>query len=264
MEKCVNMDETVIGMGKLNNDYITVDQYVEYFKKVFIKDIQLDKANAKFEKALNDDTYGRSVIKKDNIIYIKKYDLDDEVKLYKNSVDITFAAKAIIGYLGEEINSFRNISSLIIKRCNVYYIKLIHGKKRFISKDDLELISKKVNEVKEKKCIPKSQFLNMINNTFIGVEFSNLPHRIVVEFIRENNLEFIHRNFIGNFYSNGEFLYPQKTVNKVMEYLLNEYVKKKVKLFNITFEEYLELNKTDFENEYRALEKEDILDFEEP
>lgn len=58
------MDETVIGMGKLNNDYITVDQYVEYLKKVFIKDIQLDKANEKFEKALNDDTYGRSVIKK--------------------------------------------------------------------------------------------------------------------------------------------------------------------------------------------------------
>lgn len=249
-------------MEDLNNEYITVEQYVEYLHKNSIRNTTITQANKKFIKALNDSTFGSNVIERNNIIYIKKNYFDDSIKLYRNSIEISIVAVKVIEYLGEDINSLKNIRGIIEKRFNTYKIKLIHGMSRFISKDEYKLLLKGVQEVKEKKCITRGQFSNMINTTFRGITFVGLPQKLVIDFIEKNKLEFMRNDFVGNFFPNTEFLYPKDTVDKVMQHL-KEYVKKSVRLINITFEEYLELDEIDFKEDYRVLEKDEYPTFGE-
>jgi len=251
-------------MQDLNSDYITVKQYVEYLKKNSINNTTISKANYRLKEALMVNEFDDNVIEINGVKYIKKDYFEDSIELYKKSIGINIATKKIIEYWGEEINSFRNISRIIEKKCNAYLITLINRRNYYISKDNFDLILKGIDEIKIKKCITRSRFSNIINNTFAGIEYVGLPKYGVIDFLRENKLEFVDNYFIGNFYPNNEYLYPKDTVDKVMEHL-NDYIKtKKVKLLNIKFKEYLALNKNDFENKYKVLEKGDFLSLKEP
>lgn len=249
-------------MKDLQNKYVTVEECVKYFRENNIRNITLAEANKKFIKALNDNTLGDNVIERNNIIYIKKEYLNDCIKLYRDSIEIALVAKKIIEFLGEDINSLKNIRAIIKKRCNVYKILLIHRMSLFISKDEYNLILKGIKEIKEKECITRSQFSNIINNSFRGIKYKGLPEHLVLKFIKENNLEFINNKHIGNFYPHTEYLYPKETVDKVMEYL-KSHIKSNIKLINLDFDEYLELNKSDFENHYKVLEREEFVTFGE-
>ncbi|MDU5107343.1 hypothetical protein [Clostridium sp.] len=249
-------------MDDFQNNYITAEEYREYFRKNLNRDNSLSEVNRKFRKALKNNTFGDNVVEKDNIIYIKKEYFNDSIKLYGDSVEITFVAEKIIEAYGEDINSLRNIRRVIEGRCNSYRILLVHRKATFISKYEFQLIMDAIKEIKEKECIRRSQLLNKINNSFQGIEYKFFPERLGTKFIKENKLEFMNNEHMGNFYPNAEYLYPKETVDKVMENF-NADVKSSVKLINMDFYEYLALNKTDFENDYKVLEREEYVTFGE-
>lgn len=249
-------------MYDLQNNYITTEEYREYFSENFNRDNSLQGVNEKFRKALKKNTFGDNVVEKNDIIYIKKDYFNDCIKLYGVSMEFSIVIEKIIEFLGEDINSRKNISSLVKRRCNLYKILLVDEKKFFITKDEFQLILEGIKEIKEKECITRSEFLNIINNSFQGIEYKSFHSNIVIKFIKENKLEFINSEHIGNFHLNTEFLYPKETVDKAMQYF-KEYLKHSVKLINMDFDEYLELNKTDFENDYKILEGEEFETFGE-
>lgn len=249
-------------MDNLKNNYITTKEYREYLFENFNRTNPLYEVNKKFRKALKENTFGDNVIEKNNIIYIKKEYFNECIKLYRDSIELSVVIDKIIEFWGEEINSRQNISGLIERRCNPYKILLLHGMNFFISKDEFELILKGIKEIKEKECITRSQFFYIINNSFQGIEYAVFPERIGNKFIKENKLEVFSNNHIGNFYPNGEYLYPKETVDKVMQHFKAD-VKSNVKLINMDLNEYLALNKTDFENDYKILEGEEFETFGE-
>jgi len=250
-------------MKNLDKDYVTVEQYYEYLKKNSSRKSSLSDCNCKFRKALKEiNTFGSNVIERNNIIYIKKDYFYDSIKLYKNSIRFHDAFQKLNEYFVEENNTSRNIRNILKSRCKLYYIRLIHERDKYISKDEFQIILTAIDEIKEKQCITANEFLKMINNTFIGIKFNRVLPAIIRSFIKENELEFMEDKFKGNFSNNLEYLYPKDTVDKCMQYL-KLYAKRNVKLFNITFEEYLAINKNDFENFYKVLEEEEYRSFGE-
>lgn len=249
-------------MDDFQNDYITIEEYCEYFRKNLNRDNSLFEVNKKFRKALKENTFGDNVIKKNNIIYIKKEYFNDCIKLYRDSIEFPVVVEKIIEFWEEDINIAGNINQIIERRCNTYKILLVDGVKKFITKDEFQLILEGIKEIKEKECITKTEFLNIINNSFQGIEYKFFPQRIGTKFIKENKLEVFSNDHIGNFCYKGEYLYPKETVDKVMKNFKAD-VKRSIKFINMDFDEYLALNKADFENDYKVLEREEFVTFGE-
>jgi len=238
-------------LKKSSEDYITLDEYVEYINKSSILEVN-SYTKLKFKNMLKNNPLGANLIKENSVIYIKKEYIRSSIELYKNSISIVNASMRISENLGKDVNYVKNIRTLLLNNFNTYRIELFDLNIYYISKNNLNTILRASDEIKEKECIRTNELLYKVNSMFNGVKFCKTEKKIF-KFIKESNLEVLDKNFIGNFSYNIENLYPKSTVDKVIDNL-KEYIKeKKVKLINMSFDEYLSLSEEDFNENYMIL-----------
>ncbi|MBN1054904.1 hypothetical protein DVW05_06010 [Clostridium botulinum] len=237
-------------MNKFSEEYITLKEYIDYLYKKTGIDLELGRTTPKFRKMYNESIEEKNVIMEKNIIYLRSQWVIESIKLYKRSISVNDVIKKIQEYKYMKIHYVDNKS--IGTRCQVYKIPLIHRRYTYISKADLKRILDGIEEVYAKECINGNKLLDIMNNMFKGITFG-FSSKLIFKFIRDNNLEVIKKNYIGNFMTPILDLYPKKTVNKVIENVKTRCEEYVVKLINLSFEEYYNLSKDEFERTYKEL-----------
>ncbi|MGN2338080.1 hypothetical protein ACTFIN_08125 [Clostridium cagae] len=237
-------------MNKFSEEYITLKEYIDYLYKKTGIELELGRTTPKFRKMYNESIEEKNVIMEKNIIYLRSQWVIESIKLYKRSISVNDVIKKIQEYKYMKIHYVDNKS--IGTRCQVYKIPLIHRRYTYISKADLKRILDGIEEVYAKECINGNKLLDIMNNMFKGITFG-FSSKLIFKFIRDNNLEVIKKNYIGNFMTPILDLYPKKTVNKVIENVKTRCEEYVVKLINLSFEEYYNLSKDEFERTYKEL-----------
>ena len=234
-------------MNELNAAYITLEKCVKYINK----NLKLEFRIYSLKNISKDNPLRININVENNVSYIKKDYVYRSVELFKNSIDVTSAAKKIHVYLGNGVTTFDKIRSRLSRKLNTYRIDLFNIKDNCISKNDLITILTEIDEIKEKECISGKELLHKVNSMFKGNSFA-IGEKKIFLYIKENKLQVMDTNFLGNF-TKYRVLYPTKTVDKAIGNLKKYIKQKKVKLINISFEEYLSLGEEDFNKNYRLL-----------
>lgn len=233
-----------------NEEYILLKEYIHYLYEETGIDMELGRVNPKFKKMYKENIEEKNVILYEGSIYLRKKWVSESIELFKRSINVNDAVKIIEKYKDLRIE-YVNRQSLETK-CQVYKIPLINRNYIYISKNDFKRIIDGIKEVYDKECINGNELLEMFNCKFKGITFGSTS-KLIFKFIRNNNLEVIRRNYIGNFITPIMDLYPKITVDKVIENVearCEEYV---VRLINLSFKEYYNLPVKEFKSQYKEL-----------
>lgn len=235
---------------KYNEEYILIKEYIVYFHKETGIGLDLGRCNPKFKKMYKENIEGQNVIMENNIIYLRKKWVIESVELYKLSISVSDAIKVI------EKNKYMKIDyvdrSSIENRCKVFTIPIIHNTYKYIFRENLNLILEAIEEIYTKECINGNELLYAVNSMFKGITFG-ATSKLIFKFIRDNKLEVIKRDYIGNLKTPILDLYPKATVDKVIENVRTRCEDYVIKLINLTFEEYYNLSAEEFNKEYKEL-----------
>lgn len=233
-----------------NEEYILLKEYIHYLYEETGIDMELGRVNPKFKKMYKENIEERNVILYEDLIYLRKKWVSESIELFKRSINVTDAIKIIEKYKGLKIE-YVNPHSIETK-CQVYKIPLINRNYIYISKEDLKRIIDGIKEVDAKECINGNELLDIMNSMFKGITFGSTS-KLIFKFIRENNLEVIRRDYIGNFVTPILDLYPKETVDKVIENVKTSCEEYVVKLINLSFGEYYNLSEEEFEKGYKEI-----------
>lgn len=194
-------------------------------------------------------------------VYIKKEFIYKWCQINNNVIECDLVIIKIENYLLEKLSyklSLKKIKRILKEKVNVFSIMLFNKEIEVIEKEQLDLIFNGIDYIKENECINRKELVDKINNAFKGLNFG-ITEKNIFKFIQDKKLEVLDDKFIGNFYSNRMSLYPKKTVNKVVTNIKDIIKSGKVRLVNISFEEYFSLTDEKF-SEFMVL---DINKFKE-
>jgi len=245
-------------LNELNNKYITLEECVEYINENLILEFTL----YRLKNISKYNPLRTNFIVENNVSYIKKDYVYDSLKLIKNSINVMSAVKRIHKYLRDDLITFENIRLRLSKKLNTYKIDLFNLSYNYMSKSDFITVLTGIDEIKEKECITEKELLHKVNSMFKGNRFTRSDKKIF-GFIIENNLQVIDKNFVANFCFRKNNLYPKKTVDMVIDNLKKYIKQKKVRLINISFEQYLTLSEEDFNKNYRLLSLVEFIEIQE-
>lgn len=248
-------------MSKAIQDYMTVNECIEYLNENKLFKVNKHSFRDKFKKIAVQQLLKDNVILKDDIVYINRNFIHKQIELYQNSIYRPTAIRKIVELLNAQEISYDNIDNCVAKRVKNYTIPLYSRDKTFISKDDFYAMVAGVNRITSTKSITTQELLDTANKLFKGVEFG-VSEKNIFQYIRKNKLEYFSRGYIGNFFLNGS-RYPKATVDKVMAHLENFVREQKVKLINISFKEYANLTDDEFNLYYMELNVEQFNNISE-
>lgn len=240
--------------------YVELIDCLEIIKQTLMLNIKLSVMKERCNNIIVNNEFKNKIVKINNEFYVEKSFLYNSIDLYKNSISFSEAIKKVSEYIKGYYDANRNtIKNSLNRRCKTFKIELIDLNIKFISNIEFNDVLNAIGEIERKECITGTEMLNFINDSFQGVEFGKTEKNIF-KFILKNNLEVIDINHKGNFALNGEYMYPKTTVDMVFENI-ERYVKdKKVKLINLTYEEYFKLTKEKFNDEYEILDIDEFIE----
>lgn len=240
-------------MKVINADYISVDDCMDYLSKE--KVLSFNKLSFK-NRMIN-------IIKKnispenfqmiENNIYIRKDYINNSIELYKSSMDLVTASKEIYKVLDKNSTNVDKIRRLLPKKIKVYTIPLVSLDVNFVDKLKLEFILKEIEKLNSSGCITSEKLTKKINNIYRGIKFSR---KDISDYTKISDLIIFRSDYIANFMG-GQNLYPQSSVDKIL-HQLNEDIEKRVKLINISFEEYLSISEGDFKTKFISINNNDL------
>lgn len=240
-------------MKVINADYISVDDCMDYLSKE--KVLSFNKLSFK-NRMIN-------IIKKnispenfqmiENNIYIRKDYINNSIELYKSSMDLVTASKEIYKVLDKNSTNVDKIRRLLPKKIKVYTIPLVSLDVNFVDKLKLEFILKEIEKLNSSGCITSEKLTKKINNIYRGIKFSR---KDISDYTKISDLIIFRSDYIANFMG-GQNLYPQSSVDKIL-HQLNEDIEKRVKLINISFEEYLSISEEDFKTKFISINNNDL------
>ncbi|MDM0993459.1 hypothetical protein QTI96_01615 [Clostridium perfringens] len=230
-----------------------------------------------FNKVLTDN-FGKEfskdkIIKVDEKFFVSKKWLDECIELFKISIDIDGAIRLILNNTGlqhrKEYKLFRcSILNRVKKLYNLYIIPFLGRDKTYISMKDVDCIIKEIKDVQMHQCVNSEELPNVIGSNFPGIIFSKTSREIFV-FLRENNLKVIKPNNIANVFINNclgydskSDLYPKETIDKITENVQRYCKGGKVKLINLSYDEYFSMEQSKFEKTYMLLTKDEFMKIE--
>ena len=238
---------------KFEDEYIELEEAIEYiYKETGVKQ-HLVSRRKKFLNSSNDSFWQDKIRIEEDMIYINRKYMTESIELYNKSIMVSHAAQIIKehGVMNDEEGIIRQLK----RKCDVYTIPLMNKINNFIQKEDLNNIIKGVEEIKSKECIDFKQLIEVIEETFKWVNF----HKVLIhEDMKKNGLEIINSDYIGCFEANNKTLYPKVTVKKFIEILNLRYENKKIKLVNMSYEEYINMDKKFFEENYKELSSDEM------
>lgn len=256
------MNDLLVIKGK---KYINLKDAVEYIK-VLDSENHMEKYNIKrfrqrisllrfnFKKGIERNYNCEYLILKDDLIYIDFDYFKTSVELCLKSIPVKVLVQKIIetSKLGETLSS-KNILYKLNNSENLYHIDLFSTTEKFVSVDDFKQILKGHEILVEKDCLTLEEVTNKINNIYHG--FTNLKETYIY-IIKQHNLETFF-DYRYNFIAPGKLLIPSESVDKIIS-IYNERVKKNMLLINTSFDEYLSLKYSEFNEIYRELTSEDL------
>lgn len=242
-------------MNNFYDGYIDLEECIEFLQSETIIKGNLTNLKSKLIYKIRKGIFGEKIIFHNDSFYIYKSYVIQSIELYKKSIDLTKAINIIQNYDNEKIKYVNR--KVIEPKCKIYIIPLIEERRYYISKDDLNNILKGIDSVSKKDCITSKEFLLKMKRLFKGFNFSQ-SSKLVFKFIRDNDLEVIRQDNIGNFYTPIKNLYPKTTVDKVIENLKFLCKESFVKTINMSFDDYFNLSEEDFKSRFKKLSIEDF------
>lgn len=237
-------------MDKVYNEYIDIEEYMNFLKSEIGMDVNLYYLKSRLRKKMNKKLFEGKIVCRNGKLYLLKNYVIDSIELYKKSTDLTKAIRIIQNYDNCRIKYVNRIA--IEPKCKIYMIPLIEERRYFIHKNDLKNILKGIDVVRTKNCITSNEFRAKMMDLFKGFNFSQ-SSKLIFKFIRDNQLEVIRQDNIGNFYTPIQNLYPKATVDKVIENIKLQCKKALVKTINMTLEDYYNLSDKKFKNDFKKL-----------
>ncbi|MCS6103540.1 hypothetical protein DWV12_14605 [Clostridium botulinum] len=242
-------------MNNFYDGYIDLEECIEFLQSETIIKGNLTNLKSKLIYKIRKGIFGEKIIFHNDSFYIYKSYVIQSIELYKKSIDLTKAINIIQNYDNEKIKYVNR--KVIEPKCKIYIIPLIEERRYYISKDDLNNILKGIDSVSKKDCITSKEFLLKMKKLFKGFNFSQ-SSKLIFKFIRDNDLEVIRQDNIGNFYTPIKNLYPKTTVDKVIENLKFLCKESFVKTINMSFDDYFNLSEEDFKSRFKKLSIEDF------
>lgn len=242
-------------MDKINGNYITSEECVEYLLKNKICKMNKKCFKDRISIILEKNSIEKNIYSKDGIIYIKKEYLNNSVELFKNSIGLPYVAREIKKTSKLDKKTLGRIRARIKGKVSAYQIPLISLDDLFIDKSDFNLIIDEVRKVEKLQCMSTKEILIKVNKLFKGIEFDN-KEKNIFKYIIDNKLPVIGVEHLGNF-STGN-LYPKSTVDNVIENLYKYIRERRVKLINMSYNEYFNLTDKEFDNNYITLSNEEL------
>lgn len=241
-------------------EYIKVLDSENHMEKYNIKRFKQDISKIKYslKKDIEKKHNCEHTILKNDDIYIDFNYFKKSIELCLKSIPVKVLVDKIIetSKMGDKLSS-KNLIPKLDRSENLYCINLFSTQERFIGIDDFKRVLNEHEALLEKDCITIDELIDKINNIYHGFPRTKW---LYMNIISEHNLE-IFMNYRYNFIKPGTSLIPPETVDKVMS-IYNDRVKKNIILINTSFDEYLSLQCSEFNEIYRELtdlEKEDFL-----
>ncbi len=227
-------------------EYIEVKEFLKYIEtRMGIVKTEFQKNN--LMNVLMMDEKVRKYIKRDGKVFkIEKQLIDDQVKLYNESIHINKAVEIIQECIEDEDISVTK--QYLQKICGSHTIPLIHLREVYVLSRKLLEIKRIIMEIKENECITSFQLYSYLNKKFVGCNIERTTWSFIAIAKKYKN-EIILANDLKKFYKCDE-LYPKETVRKIAEEFRELCNTGYIKLINMTYEEYYDLNESDFKRDY--------------
>ena len=206
------------------------------------------------------ENYKEYFLKYKNDIYINKKFISSWCKEHNNIIEFDLAIEEIKEKLEKKLNyetSSLKISRRLKEKVDIFNVNLFNKEIRVIEKTKFKMILDGIEYIKHSMCVNKEELVSIINKCFKGLDYG-ITEKNIFKFIDDNKLEIIKSNFIGHFYMNKMNLYPKITIKKVYENIKEVVKSGKVKLINMTFDEYFSLTEEEF-NKFSIVNYTDIL-----
>ena len=264
--------ESVIGGITLTNEnYMTVEEFHQYVNAKNDIRLNIDYIKRLITKLYKENPNDGKILKENRTTLVNKKWIYECIELCENSLDIDTAVKLIADSTNLNYSNYKSFKRNVVYKMsslyNFYKVPFMDRTRNYISKTDVYSIIKAIKEVQSKECIYTSELLKIAREKFKGINFGSTSP-MIFGFIRINGLEVIKQDNIANIFitNSDEFisketdLYPKETVNKVIENIKLLCENGKVKLINMSYEDYFSLTKEKFEEDYIELSYKKFLE----